>query len=353
MTKRYIPTNDIELDATEMAFTDAYDEDTYYTEQFNLNKGARTVRHRKTSPNHRPKKDHDEILKSIAQATGVEGGFRTTYQPARYETGWMFDAIRSFYDEELISDVLAMVKGGKEASVYRCQATPAADVDLLAVKIYRPRQFRNLRNDKMYREGRALMGENGPLGKVEERTRRALNKGTAFGQQVAHNSWLLYEYHTLAQLHKAGAAVPKPYSVSENAILMEFCGDRNLAAPTLHEIRLEHDEARGLFNEVMRNIELMLQHDLIHGDLSAYNILYWESKVTLIDFPQVANSQKNSHGYDILHRDITRVCDYFAHQGVQRDADQITDTLWGLYTNRVMDDAIADWSKFSEEEELD
>lgn len=349
MVKHYVSTTDIERDVDELEFTDMYDEDTYYTESFNLNKGARTIRRRKHSANHKPKKDHDEILKSIAQATGVEGGFRTTYQPARYETEWMYDSIRAFYDEELISDVLAMVKGGKEASVYRCQATPATDVDLLAAKIYRPRKFRNLRNDKMYREGRALMGENGPLGKVEERTQRALAKGTSFGQQVAHNSWLLYEFHTLSQLHKAGGAVPKPYSVSENAILMEYCGDIYRAAPTLHEISLELGEARLLFNEVLQNIELMLQHNLIHGDLSAYNILYWDGKITLIDFPQVVNSQNNSYAYGILHRDVTRVCNYFIQQGVLCNADKIADNLWDIYTDVAMNDLVADWSKSVED----
>jgi serine/threonine-protein kinase RIO1 len=32
---------------------------------------------------------------------------------------------------------------------------------------------------------------------------------------------------------------------------------------------------KALFAKVMRNIELLLQHDFIHGNLSAYNILYW------------------------------------------------------------------------------
>ena len=51
---------------------------------------------------------------------------------------------------------------------------------------------------------------------------------------------------------------------------------------------------------------------MIHGDLSAFNILYWEGKVTLIDFPQVTLSESNHNAYRIFQRDVRRVCEYFA-----------------------------------------
>ncbi len=70
---------------------------------------------------------------------------------------------------------------------------------------------------------------------------------------------------------------------------------------------------------------------MIHGDLSAYNILYWEGKITLIDFPQVSNIETNSNAYFILERDITRTCEYFARQGLHRDAAVIMDRLWQRY----------------------
>ena len=64
-------------------------------------------------------------------------------------------------EQGLITDVVAIVKGGKEASVYRCQAHPATGMKWLAAKVYRPRKFRNLRNDKMYRQGRAVLSADG------------------------------------------------------------------------------------------------------------------------------------------------------------------------------------------------
>jgi len=52
-----------------------------------------------------------------------------------------------------IEDILSMVRSGKEAAVYRCLAPGAMSESLLAAKVYRPRCFRNLKNDHLYREG--------------------------------------------------------------------------------------------------------------------------------------------------------------------------------------------------------
>jgi RIO kinase 1 len=167
---------------------------------------------------------------------------------------------------------------------------------------------------------------------------RAINKKTGFGVQVQHTSWLMYEYTTLQQLHQAGASVPQPFAASENAILMGYCGDEEMAAPTLSTVQLEREEAGPLFDEALRNIELMLQHEMVHGDLSAYNILYWDGTITLIDFPQVTSLHGNRSAYSILHRDISRTCQYFGQQGVRRDPDAITGELWQRYWRPIFED---------------
>lgn len=288
-------------------------------------------RQRKPQAHHKPKKQQDAVIDEIADTTNAEVGFETTYVPGHFEQGWLLESLRPFYDRGLIADVLARVKGGKEANVYRCQASPETGLELVAAKVYRPRMFRNLRNDKVYREGRELLTADGKHGKPDDRMIRAVGKKTVFGQQVAHTSWLMYEYSSLERLYNAGAAVPRPISSAENALLMGYCGDAKLAAPALSEIALDADEAKPLFLEVLRNIEIMLQNSIIHGDLSAYNILYWEGEITLIDFPQVTDTRINSQAYRILQRDITRVCEYFAAQGVSSDADAIMYHMWKRY----------------------
>ena len=316
--------------------TDAADSDKYedYAEQFDPLRTDRQAR-RKLKTEHIPKKSRSQIIAEIAEPIGLEDEFKTTYQPARYEAGWLLYSLRSFYDQDLISDVLTQVKGGKEANVYCCQAHPATGLTLLAAKIYRPRMFRNLRNDKMYREGRTILKADGrPVKKNDHRTMRAIGKKSTFGAQVQHTSWLMHEYTTLERLYQAGGAVPQPIAAAENAILMSYHGDTQMAAPPLSEVTLDANEANHLFQEILGNVELMLQHELIHGDLSAYNILYWAGNITIIDFPQVVNCYTNPNADVIFQRDIKRVCEYFARQGVQCDAETITATLWQRYVQQ-------------------
>ena len=178
---------------------------------------------RKQKGKHTPKKSQAEIVKSLAAPDALEGegSYKTTYQPSRYEATWLLQSLTDFYRQEFITDVLAMVRGGKEASVYRCAARPGYEVDLLAAKVYRPRQFRQLRNDKMYREGRAILTSDGKEAKeTDHRLMRAIGKKSDFGVQVEHTSWLMYEFNTLKALYNAGEAVPKPYAVAKKAILM-------------------------------------------------------------------------------------------------------------------------------------
>jgi RIO kinase 1 len=302
----------------------------------------------KPKANHVPKKSRAQILAELTDdMIDVDLGFETTYQPSRYEQGWLLSSLQSFYDEGLITDVLALVKGGKEASVYRCEAHPATGLGMLAAKVYRPRMFRNLRNDRMYRQGREILTARGkPAGRDSGYIERAIRNKSAFGQQAAHTSWLMYEFTALERLHAAGAAVPQPIAASDNALLMSYHGDEYMAAPTLNTVDLERDEAWELFREVMRHVDLMLQHDLIHGDLSAYNILYWGGQITLIDFPQVVNLHANRKAHFILRRDIQRTCEYFASQGVRCDPRAIMHEFWNRFVGEPdPEDVAADQSR--------
>ena len=302
-------------------------------EQDFYRKDRKLHRARRAKARHIQKKPDHQLVEEVAETTATEGEFTISYSPARHEKIWLLQSLQPFFDEDVLTDVQALVKGGKEANVYRCEGQLSTEQTLIAAKVYRPRMFRNLRNDKMYREGRELLTEEGRAVKTSDhRIMRAVGKKTAYGSQVTHTSWLMYEYTTLKQLFDAGAAVPQPFAVDSNVILMQYIGDEDGAAPTLHEVRLDDDEAQPLFQEVLRNIELMLKHSMIHGDLSAYNILYWEGTITLIDFPQVTNPRSNRNAYNIFRRDVQRVCDYFARLGVRSDAEEIVDRLWNTYT---------------------
>ena len=283
-------------------------------------------------PRARRRKRQTEVARersALAGRVGLREGGEMTYRPGPFEREWLESSLLDFFEQEFIVDVLGQVKGGKEATVYRCEAGPALGRELVAAKVYRPREFRNLANDQRYRAGReTIAGDGHVLKTTDHREMRALAKKTGFGAQVRHTSWLMHEFSTMATLYEAGADVPEPIAATDNAILMTYLGDEREAAPTLREVRLGSETASAVFERVRENLELMLTWGVIHGDLSAYNILWWDDAPTIIDFPQVVHPGENDQAFEIFARDVQRVCEYFTRRGVETEPERIAAELW-------------------------
>lgn len=258
------------------------------------------------------------------------------------ERAYLMEQLGLFHQNKLITAVLRRVKGGKEANVYCCAAHPSTGKELIAAKIYRPRQFRNLKNDSQYRQGRAVLNANGEVIDLNHdwRMKKAIEQKSRKGLAVTQTSWVAYEFQTMLRLHAAGADVPQPFRNSEHAILMEYFGEVGLAAPTLNLIALPPDEARPLFERLMDNVELLLNQHVIHGDLSAYNVLYWEGEVKIIDLPQIVDPRSNPDARAIFNRDVERLCQYFARFGVRSNPRGIAHEMWKGYVSHKFEDDV-------------
>ncbi len=328
-----------------------FDIDVYaeYAEEFDpdFRADAKLVR-RPPKSNFVPKVPHHQRhWAKIAeeQRRGITGDFETTYQPGHTERRWLLATLRPFFETDHIDDVLSKVKGGKEADVYRCSLTERGQRQIVAAKLYRPRSHRTMRNDLIYREGRNVLTPQGQTSRAyDRRVLRAMLKRTEYGKQAEQTSWLMHEYHALVELHAAGADVPEPIETAPNAILMEFIGDEHEVAPVLHSVHLGKAEAQVLFEQVLRNLQIMLEAGLIHGDLSAHNILYWGGRAILIDFPQVVPVAGNKQAFALLTRDVVRICQYWRKQGVKTDPEQLAQDLWGSYSQVRHEDVLADLS---------
>jgi RIO kinase 1 len=270
----------------------------------------------------------DEILAHAddPDATTVSA-FNPTYHAARYERIWILNYLAPFYDKGEIADVLRKVKGGKEANVYCCAGGPKVGLDLVAAKVYRPRQFRNLRNDALYRQGREVIGARGQPVR-DRRALHAIQMGTHKGKEMQHTSWLAHEYVTLQVLHLAGVRVPRPLSFANNTILMEYVGELTIPAPTLQSASLTRGEAATLFTALLADVETMLACGRVHADLSAFNVLYWRGDYRIIDFPQAVDPTTHPSAYALFERDVTRLCQYFARYGMACDPSGLAATIW-------------------------
>jgi len=224
-----------------------------------------------------------------------------------------------FFDKRLVTEVLGIIKTGKEASAYCCRAGSDLGGGLVCAKVYRARQYR-FKNDAVYQEERTRGMRGRPL--------RALAKKTGFGRRVQTGSWVYHEFETLEALFEAGADVPRPYAVEDDAILMEYIGAEDEPAPQLNRVRLSRVEAQRLLDRIVDNIETMLACHRVHADLSPHNILYWDGTPTIIDFPQAVDPRFNSNAELLLRRDVENLCRYAESCGVTANATAIAGDLW-------------------------
>jgi RIO kinase 1 len=233
-------------------------------------------------------------------------------------------AFDHFLGEGLITQVVRPIKSGKEASVHLCRGNVSETGEsLLALKVYHPLDRRDFRDEGLYRDGEYIKAR---------RVRVALEKKTAFGREVQGAIWVNREWEMLRALSAAGADVPRPIARTEDAILMTYIGDADDAAPQLRSLKPSRAEAEDLFRGVMRNVELFLYRNVIHGDLSPYNVLVWEGRVTVIDLPQAVDPRKNRHAHALLERDVERVCEFFERFGVRQNAHRLAADLWTSWT---------------------
>ncbi len=232
-------------------------------------------------------------------------------------------AIQEFLDAALITEVLNVVKSGKEATVYRCRAHRSLGVRYAIVKVYHSHAHRGFQRGAMYEEGRVIL--NGQV-------RRAVGARTEFGRNAQSAMWVDREFDLLSSLNYAGADVPTPFVCNERAILMEEVGDDARPAIQLQHAQLGPDEAQPLLDRLLWNVELMMKENVVHGDLSPFNVLYSAGRCTIIDLPQAVDARQNSQAEKLLERDLTNVIRYFARYKVEElDPARMAHNLFELW----------------------
>lgn len=256
----------------------------------------------------------------------------------KHEHDWLPKWLGPFSKAGWFDTVLYRVRSGKEAMVYCCEAKPETGFDLLAAKVYLPPKARAAKYYDTYNLGRDFLNSDGqPIRQKRYNSKRQKRVSKQEEQRQAEISWVQHEYQTQQRFFDAGAKVPQPLAVNDNAILTDFVGDRHLSAPTLQRTKIDPADAGTLFVQLLDQIAIFLSQDRIHSDLSAYNILYYNNDFTIIDFPQAINAQTHPQAFHLLHRDVERLCDYFAKFELEADSRAFARSLWGKYKRGEFD----------------
>ena len=128
--------------------------------------------------------------------------------------------------------------------------------------------------------------------------------------------WASKEFKNLKRAYKVGLSVPEPIYVKNNVLIMEYIGFESIPAPKLKEIKNPKDPIN-LLNEVLNFMKDLYQKaNLVHGDLSEFNILYHNQKPVVIDISQ-AVTVHHPKAEVYLVRDITNIFNYFEKIGVE------------------------------------
>ena len=133
--------------------------------------------------------------------------------------------------------------------------------------------------------------------------------------------WAQRELKNLQVLQREGVRCPGPIGLFGDAVLlMQFLGVDGVPAPTLHEIddrELSTRRWSNLYKECVLLTHRMFNCcGLVHGDLSEYNILFWEGKPWFIDVAQ-AVSVLHKDATDFLLRDCITLTAFFDKKGIQ------------------------------------
>jgi RIO kinase 1 len=128
-------------------------------------------------------------------------------------------------------------------------------------------------------------------------------------------TWAQKEFRNLEQASRAKVPVPKPIAVEKNVLVMEFIGKDGVSAPSLKE-QLPRVPEKVYYLLLTYLKRLYRKADLVHGDLSEYNIMVWNGHPVLFDMSQSVPTSHPLAG-SFLRRDLENVNKFFSRLGVK------------------------------------
>jgi RIO kinase 1 len=217
--------------------------------------------------------------------------------------------LQRLFERGFLSEVLFELPSGKEAVVYVVDGP----MGKLAAKSYTDERVRTFKADDVYREGRFIS---------RTRRKKAMAEAKRTGLTPEQILWVEEEYRQLKDFDEAGIPVPTPVAREGGVILMGYIGD-DAPAPRLSEAALSPEEAEAAFKQSVDHLVKMLELGRVHGDYSAFNLLWWQGKVYVIDLPQVVMLERNKHARGLLERDVRSLLKSFKSLGVEVDPLEI------------------------------
>ena len=226
--------------------------------------------------------------------------------------------LQALFERGYLSRLVGELKSGKEATVYLAEGPRG----LMAAKVYRDARVRSFKNDGVYRQGRFI---------GDARVEKSIAQRSRHGVLAQQALWIYHEYRELWALHDAGLPVPTPMvgpgpddiGMAGRVVLMGFVGDETGAAPRLSDLRLPPGAAASAWAQSVDLLARLLALGKVHGDYSSYNLLWWQGRVCVIDFPQLVTFGENPQAGALLERDVASLCTSFRRHGIEAEPNAV------------------------------
>lgn len=252
-------------------------------------------------------------------------------------------------NRSILHSINGVLSTGKEANVYHALADPPQDSSSSsplhrAVKVYKT-SILVFKDRDRYVSG-------------EFRFRHGYNKSN---NRSMVKVWAEKEMRNLKRIWASGIPCPEPICLRLHVLVMGFIGDKKgWPAPRLRDAGIEDVNVfDSLYIDLLTYMRIMYHVcRLVHADLSEYNLLYYKSKLYIID---VSQSVEHDHprSSEFLRMDIKNITDYFKRQGVDVYAERtvfefITSSDHGVKEEgirSVLEGLERDGAKVADEEE--
>ena len=196
--------------------------------------------------------------------------------------------IYGFMNKGVIDEIHGVVSAGKEARVYWGKDTQGKE---LAIKIY-------LTISADFKKGMIPYIEGDPRFSHVRRDTRSLIY-----------TWAQKEFKNLRRAQEAKVNAPEPLAIQKNVLIMEFIGKNGARAPLLKETTLK--DPQRTFRLLLTYLKRLYQKaDLVHADLSEYNIMIWKGRPVIFDVAQSVLT-KHPMADRFLRRDLENLHKYF------------------------------------------
>lgn len=203
-------------------------------------------------------------------------------------------AVYEFMNQGVIKEIFGVIKSGKESKIY---GGLGADGERIAIKIY-------LTGSAEFKKGMITYIAGDPRFSVVKRDSRSLIY-----------TWAQKEYKNLLRAYESGVPVPKPLHVKKNILIMEFIGVDDEPAPTLKDEPPKNPST--MYRKLLKCVKLLYtKANLVHGDLSEYNIMSLKSEPVIFDMSQSVRIE-HPRADEFLLRDLNSLNRFFGKLGVK------------------------------------